>query len=96
MKFVTVRNLRSSPKRVWMELKKNDEMVLTSNGKPIAILTPVSEETMEPSLRTLRKARASAAVAMMQAESLARGSDRMTLRQINEEIATSRRGRNKC
>ena len=96
MKFVTVRNLRSRPKRVWMELKKSDEMVLTSNGKPIAILTPVSEENMESSLRMLRKARATAAVAMMQAESLARGNDLMTLDRINEEITAGRRRRNKC
>ena len=51
MKFVTVRDLRGRSAEVWRELAVEHEMVVTSNGKPIAILTSTSEETFEQSLQ---------------------------------------------
>ena len=47
MKFVTVRDLRGRSAEIWRELAIEHEMVVTSNGKPIAILTSTSEETFE-------------------------------------------------
>ena len=44
MKFITVRDLRGRPTEVWTKLSRDKELVLTSNGKPIAILSAVSEE----------------------------------------------------
>jgi len=38
MKFVTVRDLRLKAAKVWKQLQKEKEMVITSNGKPIALL----------------------------------------------------------
>lgn len=45
MKFISVRDLRIKPKRVWEGLKKEGEIVITSNSKPIALLTKIDEET---------------------------------------------------
>jgi antitoxin (DNA-binding transcriptional repressor) of toxin-antitoxin stability system len=39
MKFITVRDLRGRPAQVWKQLAKCREMVLTLNGKPIAIIS---------------------------------------------------------
>ena len=47
MKFITVRELRGRSGQVWNKLARERDMILTSNGKPIAILSAVSEETLE-------------------------------------------------
>ena len=93
MKFITVRDLRGRPGQVWTKLSRERELILTSNGKPIAILSAVSEETLEESLAALRQARAVAAVEAMQLESLAAGTDKLPQEEIQAEIAAVRRHR---
>ena len=51
MKFVTVRDLRNKSAQIRQYLSKEKEIVLTSNGKPFAIMTSASEENLEKSLR---------------------------------------------
>jgi antitoxin (DNA-binding transcriptional repressor) of toxin-antitoxin stability system len=46
MKFITVRELRGRSGQVWNTLAREREVILTSNGKPIAILSAVSEENL--------------------------------------------------
>jgi uncharacterized protein len=73
MRFVTVRELRSQSADIWRSLTEEPEMVITSNGRPVAILSAVSSEGLEESLAALRRARASAAVETMQSRSVAAG-----------------------
>ena len=47
MKFVTVRQFRSNTAKVCKELETGREIVLTSNGKPFAMLTPVDPDAVE-------------------------------------------------
>ena len=93
MKFITVRDLRGRPTEVWAKLSRDKELVLTSNGKPIAILSAVSEDTLEASLVVLRQARAIAAVEAMQSHAVAVGTDKLSLEEINAEIAATRKAR---
>lgn len=93
MKFITVRDLRGRPTEVWTKLFRDKELVLTSNGKPIAILSAVSEDTLEGSLVALRHVRAIAAVESMQSRSVAVGTDALTLEEINAEIKAARKAR---
>jgi len=95
MKFVTIRDFRSNSGKIQKELPEHKEMILTSNGKPIAILCAVSDRTLVKSLRTIRQAMAMSAVAAMQASSYEAGRDKMILEEINEEIAAVRKGRRK-
>ncbi len=93
MRFITVRDLRGRPGQVWSKLSREKEVILTSNGKPIAILSAVSEENLERALMALRQARAIGAVERMQSASVAAGNDRLTLEEIDAEIATVRKAR---
>jgi len=95
MRFISVRDLRGRSAQVWRELAAEKDMVVTSNGKPIAILSATSAETLEESLAAVRRARAMAAVEAMQSQSLEAGTDRMTLEEINAEIAAARKDRAK-
>ena len=90
MKFVTVRDLRGRSAEVWRELAIEHEMVVTSNGKPIAILTSTSEETFEQSLRAVRRARAMRAVSEIQQRSVANRQDALSEDDIESEIAEVR------
>jgi antitoxin (DNA-binding transcriptional repressor) of toxin-antitoxin stability system len=95
MKFVTIRDLRSKSRQIQGDLPKYREMVLTSNGKPIAIMTAISEESLEDSLAAIRRARAVAAVTALQLRSARSGKYTTALREINEEIRQVRSRRSK-
>jgi len=93
MKFITVRELRGRSGQVWSKLARERDMVLTSNGKPIAILTAVSEETLEESLAAVRRARAVAAAEHLQRQSVRTGTDTLSPTEITAEIRSSRKAR---
>jgi len=91
MNFLSVRDLRSKPAEVWSRLAVAREMVVTSNGRPIAILSAVTEDTLEETLAAIRRARAVAAVTEMQLRSVEQGTDTITAEEIDAEIAAVRR-----
>ncbi len=90
MRFITVRDLRGKSAQVWQQLAKEKEMVITSNGKPVAVLCSVSEETLEESLAAIRRSRAVAAVAALQLASLEHGTAALSDDDIAAEIAHER------
>jgi antitoxin (DNA-binding transcriptional repressor) of toxin-antitoxin stability system len=93
MKFLSVRDLRSKSAEVWKGLATERELVVTSNGRPIAILSAVTEETLEETLAAIRRSRAVAAVSEIQRRSVQRGTDAITPAEIDAEIAAVRRDR---
>ena len=93
MKFVSVRDLRSKSAQLWKELPEEREMVITNNGRPVAILAAINEATLEESLSAFRQARAVEAVARLQRQSVERGTSKMSPEKINAEIRAVRRKR---
>lgn len=91
MKFITVRDIRTSPAQIWKQLPDEQELVITNNGKPIALLTPISDETLEQTLSAVRRARAANALRRMQQSSRDRGLDQLTQEEIEAEIRDTRR-----
>ncbi len=86
MKFLSVRDLRGKSAKVWKELPQEKEMIVTSNGRPIAILASIGESNVEESLAAFRQARAIAAVAALQRRSVEQGTDRTSPEEIDSEI----------
>jgi antitoxin (DNA-binding transcriptional repressor) of toxin-antitoxin stability system len=93
MKFISVRDLRGKSAEVWKNLPGEREMVVTSNGRPIAILAAVSESNLEESISAFRQARAVEAVASLQRRSLEQETDRITRKEIEAEIQEVRKKR---
>ena len=93
MKFLSVQDLRSQSTEEWEGLAAEREMVVTSNGRPIAILSAVTDETFEETLSAIRRSRAIAAVSETQRRSVQRGTDAITPAEIDAEIAAVRRAR---
>jgi antitoxin (DNA-binding transcriptional repressor) of toxin-antitoxin stability system len=95
MKFVSVRDLRGKSAEVWKTLPGEGEMVITSNGRPIAILAAVNESNLEESLSAFRQARAVEAVASLQRRSMEQGADTISMDEIDSEIKAVRRKRSR-
>ena len=93
MKFVSVRDLRNKSGQLWKELPGEREMVITNNGRPIAILATISESNLEESLAAFRQARAVEAVASLQRRSIEQGTDKISMDEIDAEIKAVRKKR---
>ncbi len=95
MRFVSVRELRGQSAAVWKMLANEKDLIVTSNGKPVALLSAMSDENLEESLSALRRARAQVAATAMQQASVRAGTDRLSLQDINAEIDATRRQRSR-
>ncbi|MFH0789839.1 MAG: type II toxin-antitoxin system Phd/YefM family antitoxin [Pseudomonadota bacterium] len=93
MKFISVRDLRGKSADVWKDLPAEREMIITNNGRPVAILATVNESNLEESLSAFRQARAIDAAASLQRRSVEQGTDGITMEDINAEIKAVRRKR---
>ncbi len=93
MKFLSVRDLRGKSAQIWKELSREKEMVVTVNGRPIAILAAITESNLEESLSAFRQARAVEAVVSMQRSSAEQGTDKISMEEIDAEIKAVRKKR---
>ena len=91
MKFLTVRDLRSKSSQIWKDLPNEQEMIITNNGRPVAILSSINDENVELSLNTIRRARAMEAVSSLQRESINQGTNKLSIDDINQEIKNTRK-----
>lgn len=83
MNFITSRELRTKGSKLWEELNECQQMVVTNNGKPVAMLIPVSESGLEADMSTLIKIRAMQATESMQMRSVALGLHKLSMSEIN-------------
>ncbi len=93
MKFVSIRDLRGKSAEIWKNLPGEGEMIITSNGRPIAILAAINESNLEESLSAFRQARAVEAVASLQRRSVEQGTNNISRDEIDAEIKAVRRKR---
>jgi len=93
MKFLSVRDLRGKSAEIWKRLPGEREMIITNNGRPIAILAAVNESNLEESLAAFRQARAVEAVASLQRRSVEQGTDKTSMGEVEEQIKAVRRKR---
>jgi antitoxin (DNA-binding transcriptional repressor) of toxin-antitoxin stability system len=91
MKFISVRDFRTSSANIWKTLPDEQEMIITNNGKPIALLTPLSDRNFENALASIRQVKAINAVKLLQQESIKRGMGKTTMEEIDEEIKRIRK-----
>jgi prevent-host-death family protein len=92
MRYVSVRELRNRPGRLWSTLSE-DDVVLTSNGKPMGVLVGVDETRLADTVEAIRRARAILAVSRIRKKAAETGLDRLSVGEINREIHKVRRRR---
>jgi len=93
VKFVTIRQFRASTASIRKDLAADEEIVVTANGRPIALLTPLDADNLEQELRASRRARATAALDRIRAEARAGGTAGLSMTQVDDLVAAARKQR---
>ncbi len=55
--FVTTKELRAESGKVWAKLEAGEDIVITRNGKPFALMVHTEASRMESDLRAIRAER---------------------------------------
>ncbi|WP_010259804.1 prevent-host-death family protein [Treponema primitia] len=87
LKFLSMRELRTSTGKIKEMLTEDKKLVVTNNGKPAAIMLEVSELTLEDMLSDIRQMQAKRALRELQNAAVKNGTASMTMDEINAEIA---------
>jgi PHD/YefM family antitoxin component YafN of YafNO toxin-antitoxin module len=85
-----MRELRASTTQLKNMLSDDGKVVLTTNGKPTALMLEVNEDSFEDTLFDLRSVRIRRSIREMREHSEKTGLNEMTLDDINAEIRASR------
>jgi PHD/YefM family antitoxin component YafN of YafNO toxin-antitoxin module len=90
MEFVPIRDFCASPKKIAAHLKRDGKLVITNKGRPAAIMLDVDGSSFEETLIDLRCLQAKRALKNLQAEAVKNGTSKMTMAEIDAEIAEAR------
>lgn len=93
MDFVTTKELRAESGKVWEKIEAGEEIVITRNGKPFALMVHTESAELEGNLRSLRAARFGRLLDKQRERAAALGLDKMTMEDIDAEIALMRKER---
>lgn len=93
MGFVSIRDMRTRPGEVWQQLAEQGDLIVTSSGRPFALMIAAEGEDIEQLLLALRQAKAQLAVTRMRAQAAAKGLDQLSEEEIEVEVAAARRER---
>lgn len=91
MKFISAEELGLIPKEIRQTTDIDPEIVITTNGRPIAILTGVDETTFEQEIEAIRRARALRALDLIHKESVEKGTHLLSPKEIQAEIDAVRK-----
>ncbi len=93
MSTITVSDLKKRPASRWRKSAKNRELVVTSQGQPVAVLLPIDAASLEQTLATLRSLRSLQAQAALQRAAEENGAAALTMADVDAEITAARRAR---
>ena len=89
MKFLSTRDLRNRPGYL-RELARKEDIVLTANGKPVALLLGLEDDDFEETAQAIRQARAQRALSRMRRQAERKGLSNLSLSRINAEVRATR------
>lgn len=90
MNFYSVRDLRTDSKSMWENLSAGDEVVITNNGKPSALMIDIPEGGFDEIVQAVRQAKAMIAFNSMRRKAARAGF--MSDEEIEAAIADARNG----
>jgi len=93
MQFINIRDLRMRSAEIWRQLEDEGYMVITSNGKPIALLSNIEERQLETHIQAIKQAKAAIAVNNLQEKAAKEGRNQISDDDIEAEIKNVRRSR---
>lgn len=92
MKYVATRELRNRP-GAFQDLLDGQDVVLTSSGKPFALVIGIDDENVEETVRLVRRVRAEQALSRLRKRAAEQGLDRLSDAEVEKEVRAARRAR---
>ena len=93
MKLIAIQDLKR-PRRLKERLLAEKELLLTSDGRPVAVLVNVdASEDPETMIQSIRDSRSRLALSRGREQAARSGAARLSLAEINREIAATRKAR---
>jgi antitoxin (DNA-binding transcriptional repressor) of toxin-antitoxin stability system len=96
MKFMSAREFRVNAGAMRRDLDRDEEVVLTANGRPFAIVSAVRSEWFDKELRAIRAARARLALEQVRESAARAGAAGMPMAKIDAIIKDTRRAKSKA
>ncbi len=94
MKIISDREFRNAPGKIRKELTKQNNVVMTSRGKPYAVLLPIEDsERVEDVLELADRVKAQMALSSVRQKSQNAGLDTIDIEDIDREIEQVRKQR---
>ena len=90
MNFYSVRDLRTNTKNMWETLSSGDEIVITNNGKPSALMIDIPDGDFDETVQAIRQVKAMIALNNMRRKAAKAGF--LTDEEIESVIADVRNG----
>jgi len=91
MQMIASRELSSKPGAVLQKVASAGTMVVTRDGRPMAILTPTSPESLVEDLQEIAFSKARRAVRNLRASAAEAGVDSLSPEEIEKEIQAVRK-----
>jgi hypothetical protein len=92
-KWLASRELSARPGRVLATVSRAGRVLVTANGKPKAIMIPTSEATFARDLEMLDRVALAQAVQAIRTDSVVNRTDKLTMAEIDAEVAAVRASR---
>jgi antitoxin (DNA-binding transcriptional repressor) of toxin-antitoxin stability system len=93
MSTISVSDLKRKPAKQWLKSAGKGELVITSNGQPVALLLGTGGASVESTRALVRSVRALQAQTALQQSAEANGTASLSPADIDAEIAAARRAR---
>ena len=90
MRFMSMRELQKSGGEIREALSNDGKVVITTAGKPTALMIQIGESDFEETLTLLNQVRFAKAVRDMRQEAVRNGLEDMTMEEIDAEITQHR------
>lgn len=93
VKLIAIQDLKQ-PRQLKERLRTEKELLLTSDGRPVAVLVNVdASEDPEALIQSIRDSRSRLALSRVREAAARSAASRMSLAEINQEIAAARKTR---
>ena len=92
-KWSASREFSASPGRALSAVSKAGRVLVTANGKPKAIMIPTSESTFASDLELLDRVDLARAIAAIRSDAVTNGTDSLSMKEIDAEVAAVRAAR---
>jgi len=93
MTLIPIKDFRSRSAEVWRRVAQHNDVVVTNNGKPVAVMTSVTADSVDELLTSLQRVRALRALEAIHRQAVAQGSASLSDAAIAREIRAARRSR---